>query len=93
MARYWGIAVTDLTVLFLGGFLELWTRKAIECSKLGELFCGSLEDEKVERNVHDRGLACDVSRGKFESLLCHGHYTFLNDSAVLVSWGYRIGCD
>jgi hypothetical protein len=31
------------------GTLELWARKAIEYSKLGELFCGSLEDKSVER--------------------------------------------
>lgn len=33
--------------------------KAIECSKLGELFCGSLED-KIERNADDGGLAYEV---------------------------------
>jgi hypothetical protein len=31
--------------------LELWVGKAIECSKLGELFFGRLEGKSVERNA------------------------------------------
>ena len=51
------------------GTLELWARKAIEYSKLGELFCGSLEDKSVEGNVEDGSLACDVSEGRLETLI------------------------
>lgn len=44
--------MTDLTVLFwedYGKTLELWTRNAMECSKLSELYCGSMEDYRVLR--------------------------------------------
>ena len=29
--------------------LNFWTRKAMECPKLDELFCGSVEDYRVLR--------------------------------------------
>lgn len=32
-----------------GKTLELWTRNAMECSKLSELYCGSMEDYRVLR--------------------------------------------
>ena len=42
---------------------ELWAKKATECSKHNELFCGSLEDKNVESSAEDEGLACIVSEG------------------------------
>lgn len=44
-----------------GRTLDLWSRKGIECPKLGELFCGSLKDKSVARNTEKGGLACGVS--------------------------------
>jgi hypothetical protein len=41
--------VTDLTIVFWedwGRTLELWVGKTIECLRLGEQFCGSLEDKE-----------------------------------------------
>jgi hypothetical protein len=59
-----GISVTDLTMLFFGGkILKLWVGKAIEHSKLVELFCGSIEEKNAEKNTKDGGLE------KFESYL------------------------
>lgn len=31
-----------------------------ECSRLGELFCGSLKDKNLERNIDVGGLAFEV---------------------------------
>jgi hypothetical protein len=54
----WRIAVTDLTMLFweedCGRTLELQVRRAIECSKFGELFYGSLEDKNIQRNTENK---------------------------------------
>ena len=60
-----GSAVTDLTVLFLEDYrrtLELWVRKATECSVIRELLCGSLEAKHAEMSEALRSF-----RGKFES--------------------------
>lgn len=58
--------MTALSMLLGGlGTLELWARKAIEYSKNGELFCGSLEDKSVEGNVNNEGLACEIPVGSF----------------------------
>lgn len=43
--------------------------KAIECLKLGELLCGSLENNNVESSANDRILACKVSEGSFRDPL------------------------
>lgn len=49
--------------------LDLWVRKAIECPKLGELFCGSLKDKSVARNAEKEGLASGVSEGSLRMTL------------------------
>lgn len=36
-----------------GRTLELWMRRPIKYSKLGELFCESLEEMNVKRNADD----------------------------------------
>lgn len=41
----------------------LWKVLHIECSKLGELFCGSSE-ESVEKNADRGGPACGVAESK-----------------------------
>lgn len=49
----------------LGGLWEdlgAWGRKGIECAKLTELFCGSLEDN-VESSRDDGDLPCEVPEG------------------------------
>jgi hypothetical protein len=49
----------------LGGLWEdlgAWGRKGIECAKLTELFCGSLEDN-VESSTDDGDLPCEVPEG------------------------------
>lgn len=43
--------------------MDLRARKAIECSKLDKLFCGSLEDTNVERNTEDGVLTYKVLEG------------------------------
>lgn len=43
--------------------METWKRKAIECSKLDELFCGNSEDRNVESNTDDADLVCNTSEG------------------------------
>lgn len=48
---------------------ESWTGKTIECSELSGLFCSGLEDKHVKSYADSRGLACELSGGKFESLL------------------------
>ena len=53
--------MTDMSIYFWEDCrrtLELWAIKTIECSKLGELFCGSLEDKNTERNAEADDLAC-----------------------------------
>ena len=66
---YWGIAVTDPTVLFWGG-LELWARKAIECCEHNELFCRPLlPSNSVETNADNKDLACEVSEGRKDSIV------------------------
>jgi hypothetical protein len=43
-----------MTMLFrigCGRTLELWTREATKCSKLGEQFCGTLEAMNVESDA------------------------------------------
>lgn len=57
--------------------MELWPRKAIEHSQLGELFSVSLDDKNAESNSVDGGLAGDVAEGVGECLkdsiraICH----------------------
>lgn len=46
-----------------GRTLELLARRAIECAKLGELFCGRLEDMTAEKNADNGALACDNPEG------------------------------
>jgi hypothetical protein len=48
--------------------LELYARKAFECSMLAELFCRSSEDKKVKGSVESGGLACDTSGGSLKTL-------------------------
>lgn len=45
-----------------GSTLEFGARKAIECSKCHELFCGSLGDKNCESNADDGGLAYEVPK-------------------------------
>lgn len=60
------MVVTDLTMMFWEG---LWKdfgtlgRKAIEYSKLDELFCQGLDDKNVERDVEDGCPTRDVPKG------------------------------
>lgn len=67
----WG-AGTNLTMLGGGLWcersLQLWPRKAIEHSRLGELFWVSLDNKNAESNSEDGGLACDVAEGVGECL-------------------------
>lgn len=52
-------------------------RRSIKYSKLGELFCGSLEEMNAERNADEGGLACEVSEGNLKLLKdCQGHCIF-----------------
>lgn len=51
--------MTDINIRFVkdcGVILKLWARKTIECSELGELFCGILKDKNVESKADDGGL-------------------------------------
>lgn len=43
---------------------ETWGCEVIECLKLGELFCGSLEDAAKTLHAVDGGLAWGVPGGK-----------------------------
>lgn len=61
--------------------LELWAKKAIECTNFGELFCGSLKDKTVERKSDGGVLGCDVPG---ESLRSKGCALLI---LVMVSWG------
>lgn len=57
-----GYYCDTLTILFLGKIMEeLWKffRKAIECSELSGLLCGSLEDN-IESNAGEGGLTCEA---------------------------------
>lgn len=46
--------------------------KAIVCSKLVALFCGSLGDTSVERNTDDGDLACEGPEGNLNHLKTQG---------------------
>lgn len=64
----WGIALVDLTMYFwedYRGTLELWSRKAIDFSKLSKLLYEILEDKSVVRNANNQCLTCDVSEESF----------------------------
>ena len=47
--------------------MKFWARKAIECSKLGELFCGSLGGKNVETQMMEARLVT-VQQEVWESL-------------------------
>ena len=46
--------------------LELWVGKAIECSKLGELFCGRLEVKRCGEKCRQWSLASEFPDGSLE---------------------------
>ena len=50
-------------------------RKVIECSRLGELFCGNTEEKSVERNADDGDLSYEVAEG---SLRVKGYWVHCN---------------
>lgn len=47
---------------------ELWAGKAIECSELSGLFCGSLQGKNIEKSEDVGGLACEVLEGSKDYL-------------------------
>ena len=63
----------------------LWGRKATECSKFGELFCGILEDKITE---DDGSLACKVSKEIWEAIktLLGSLHILNSESVVPVRW-------
>lgn len=74
------IVMTDLIMRF-GAAFELWAGKAKEYSDLSGLFCGSLKDKRIERNVEYGGLACDISEGSKDSTGAV-HVVFVLESMV-----------
>lgn len=63
--------MTGINICFVkdyGAILKLWTRKTIECSEFGELFCGISKDQNVESNADEGGLDYEIQR-PFKTLL------------------------
>lgn len=53
-----------------GKTFELCAREVAECSDLGGMFCGSLEEKNFQSDADSRGLACTASEGILRVPLC-----------------------
>ena len=78
----WGIFVTDLTMLFVGGILSTlghWSRKAVghfKCSSMGHPTRG-MEGSVAESNLNYRGPVQEVSEEENCSKWSTDHYDIL----------------